>query len=149
MSTDDQQAAALVDQVTARQLREIQSAMLEQLKILTSEESMERGKTLVIQQALMIHAIDRLSEKMEAAGERLELAVVRINSAFWGLMKVPVACVLIVSASWAYLYSRVISENTWLIMMAVAAFPWLGDSITAIAKIFGLSRGNNNAGQKK
>jgi hypothetical protein len=43
MSTDDQQAA-LVDQVTARQLREIQSAILEQLKILTSEESMERGK---------------------------------------------------------------------------------------------------------
>jgi hypothetical protein len=148
MSTDDQQPA-LVDPVTARQLREIQSAMLEQLKILTSEESMERGKTLVIQQALMIHAIDRLSDKMEAAGERLELAVVRINSAFWGLMKVPVACVLIVSASWAYLYSQVISENTWLIMMAVAAFPWLGDSISAIAKIFGLSRGNNNAGAKK
>jgi hypothetical protein len=149
MSTGDQQAAALVDQVTARQLREIQSAMLEQLKILTSEESMERGKTLVIQQALMIHAIDRLSEKMEAAGDRLELAVTRINAAFWGLMKVPVACVLIVSASWAYLYSRVISENTWLIMMAVAAFPWLGDSITAIAKIFGLSRGNNNAREKR
>jgi hypothetical protein len=147
--SDEETVPVSVDQVTARQLREIQSAMLEQLKILTSEESMERGKTLVIQQALMIHAIDRLSEKMEAAGERLELAVVRINSAFWGLMKVPVACVLIVSASWAYLYSRVISENTWLIMMAVAAFPWLGDSITAIAKIFGLSRGNNNAGQKK
>lgn len=139
-----------VDPVTAKQLRDIQSGMLEHLKILTAEENLERGKTIVIQQALLIHSVDTLNERMEQTGKRLETAVASLNSAFWGVLKVPVACVLIGAASWAYLYSKVISENTWLIMMAVAAFPFFGDSITAIAKIFGIGRGSqSNNGEKK
>lgn len=141
---------AFVDPVTARQLRDIQSGMLEQLKILTSEENMERGRTIVVQQALLIHSVDTLNERMEQTGKRLETAVASLNSAFWGVLKVPVACVLIGAASWAYLYSKVISENTWMIMMAIAAFPFFGDSITAVFKIFGLARGSqSNNGEKK
>ena len=139
-----------VDQVTARQLRDIQAGMLEQLKLLTSEENLERGRTIVVQQALLIHSVDTLNERMEQTGKRLETAVASLNSAFWGVLKVPVACVLIGAASWAYLYSKVISETSWLAMMAVAAFPFFGDSITAIAKIFGIARGSqSNNGEKK
>jgi len=138
-----------VDPVTARDLRDIQRGMLEQLKLLTAEENMERGRTIVVQQAMLIHSVDTLNERMEQTGKRLETAVGALNSAFWGVLKVPVACMLIGAASWAYLYSKVISENTWLIVMAVSAFPFFGDSIMAIAKIFGIGRGSQSNMEEK
>jgi hypothetical protein len=145
--SDEQQPFA--DPVTARQLRDIQSGMLEQLKLLTSEENLERGKTIIVQQAMLIHSVDELTTTMKSVAERYETTIQRLNVAFMSLIKVPIACMIIGAASWAYLYSKVISENTWLVMMAVAAFPWLGESISAIAKIFGLGRGGGSNGGAK
>jgi hypothetical protein len=134
-NTGTSEVSVRLSQVTAEQLRDIQSGMLEQLKILTAEENMERGKTIVVQQSMLIHAVNELTDTMKSVAERYELTIGRLDAAFRSLIKVPIACMIIGAASWAYLYSRVISENTWLIMMGVAAFPWLGESITAVARL--------------
>jgi hypothetical protein len=110
--------------------------------------SPERTRRVEEGQASMVHAVNELSEKMETANEQLGLAVSKLASAFWGLMKVPVAVVVIGIASWAFLYTHKIEETTWLIMIGVSVFPWLGDSISAIAKIFGLGKGNGNSEKK-
>jgi hypothetical protein len=57
-----------------------------------------------------------------------------------GVIKVPIAMAVVAAASWAFLYENRIGERTWLIMLAVAVFPWLGDSISAIAKLFGFGK---------
>jgi hypothetical protein len=120
----------------ARRLSEYQHRMAESLELLTSETRLEQERTIIVQQAMLIQTVERLHNDLEQTGAKLEQAVARLSSAFWNLMKVPVACMVIGVASWAYLYSKVISENTWLIMLAVAVFPWLGDSITAVTQIF-------------
>jgi hypothetical protein len=53
-----------------------------------------------------------------------------------GVVKVPIAMSVMVAASWAFLYAKEITETTWLIILAVAVFPWLGESISAVAKLF-------------
>jgi hypothetical protein len=149
MSDEASTPVPFADPVTARQLRDIQSGMLEQLKLLTSEENLERGRTIIVQQSMLIAAVNDLTDTMKSVAERYETTIQRLNVAFMSLIKVPIACMIIGAASWAYLYSKVISENTWLLMMAIAAFPWLGESISAIAKIFGLGRsGTGNGGSK-
>ena len=132
------------DDIAAR-LADHQGKMVEALKLLTSEERLEQARTVVIQQAMMLHSIDQLNNTMTQTGKQLETAVIKLNGAFWGLMKVPVAVTVIACASWAFLYMDKISQNTWLIMIGVAVFPWLGESITAISKII---RGSNG-GEKK
>ena len=97
--------------------------------------SPERTRKVEEGQANMVEAVNLLSEKMELANGQLELAVGKLASAFWGLMKVPVAVIVVGVASWAFLYAQKIAESTWLIMLGVAVFPWLGDSISAIGKI--------------
>ena len=141
--SDEDKSQVFVDQVTARQLRDIQSGILEQLKLITAEENLDRGKTIVVQQSMLIHAVTELTDTMKSVAERYEVTIQRLNAAFMSLIKVPIAVTIIGAASWAYLYSKVISENTWLIMMAVAAFPWIGESITAVAKLIRGSGGDS------
>jgi hypothetical protein len=52
-----------------------------------------------------------------------------------GVIKVPIAMMVVVAASWAFLYAHEITETTWLIMLGVAVFPWLGESITAVWRL--------------
>src|SRR4029077_8629479 len=104
----------------------------------------ERRRKVEEGQQRMVEAVNALSKKMETANDQLELAVTKLASAFWGLMKVPVAVVVVAVASAAFLYAHKISENTWLLMIGVSVFPWLGDSITAIAKLFGIGRQQQN-----
>jgi hypothetical protein len=108
--------------------------------------SPERTRGVEQGQLKMIEAVNLLSLKMETANDQLGLAVSKLASAFWGLMKVPVAVIVVAVASWAYLYTGKISEHTWLLMLGVAVFPWLGDSISAIAKLFGIGRQQQNNG---
>jgi hypothetical protein len=105
--------------------------------------SPERVRGVEQGQAKMVEAVNALSEKMEVANEQLGVAVTKLASAFWGLMKVPVAVIVVGVASWAFLYAHKIEETTWLIMLGVAVFPWLGDSISAVAKIFGIGQRQN------
>lgn len=97
----------------------------------------------------VVVAMKEMVEKMDGAGSQLHLAVDKLSSAFWGLMKVPVAVVVVGAASWAFLYEGKISERTWLIMLAVAVFPWLGDSLTAIGALFGVGKGTRTNNGKQ
>lgn len=97
--------------------------------------SPERTRKVEEGQAGMVSAVNNLSGKMASANEQLHLAVSKLTSMFWSLMKVPLAVVVVGAASWAFLYEAKITETTWLIMLGVSVFPWLGDSITAIGKI--------------
>jgi hypothetical protein len=126
-------------------LLEMQKRLVDAMEKVASPE---RTRKVEEGQAHMVEAINQLSEKMEVANEQLGLAVSKLASAFWGLMKVPVAVIVVGVASWAFLYEHQIGENTWLIMLAVAVFPWLGDSITAIVKLVGSIRGRNGTADK-
>jgi hypothetical protein len=126
-------------------LLEIQRRLVDAMEKVASPE---RTRRVEEGQVKMVDAINALSEKMETANEQLGMAVSKLASAFWGLMKVPVAVVVIGIASWAFLYAHKIEETTWLIMIGVSVFPWLGDSISAIAKLFGLGKGNGSSEKK-
>lgn len=110
--------------------------------------SPERTRKVEEGQQKMVEAVDRLSEKMATANGQLELAVSKLASTFLGMMKIPVAVIVVGVASWAFLYAHKIEETTWLIMLGVAVFPWLGDSVTAVAKLIGLRRGNGEETKK-
>jgi predicted PurR-regulated permease PerM len=103
-------------------------------------ESKQREQ-IIEQQEQMTEAVILLTEKMNNAGDQLRLAVEKLSSAFWGVLKVPIAMAVVGAASWAFLYEGKISERSWILIMAVAVFPWLGESLTAIGKIV---RGHNN-----
>jgi hypothetical protein len=113
-------------------LLETQKRLVEAMEKVASPERV-RGVELGMEK--MVIAVNELSGKMDGAGNQLGLAVDKLSSAFWGLMKVPVAVVMVGAASWAFLYEGKISERTWLIMIAVSVFPWLGDSISAISRV--------------
>lgn len=123
-----------------RDLLDMQKRLIDAMERVASPE---RVRGVEEGQARMVAAVNALSEEMKTANGQLEMAVTKLASAFWGLMKVPVAVVVVAVASWAFLYAHKIGENTWLIMLGVAVFPWLGDSISAIGKIV---RGKNNSG---
>jgi hypothetical protein len=107
--------------------------------------SPERVRGVEQGQEEMVTAVKDLTAKMSTANEQLGLAVYKLATTFWGVLKVPVAMVVVGAASWAFLYEGKIGERTWLIMLAVAVFPWLGDSISAIGKVI---RGGNHSGGK-
>jgi hypothetical protein len=95
-------------------------------------------------QEAMIEALGKMHDDLIGAAKKLEEMTNKMSGVFWGLMKVPVACVLVCAASWAFLYMNKISETTWLIIMGVSVFPWLGESVTAVAN---LVRGRNGGGK--
>jgi hypothetical protein len=70
------------------------------------------------------------------------IGVHKLASMFWGVLKVPVAMVVVGAASWAFLYVEKISERTWLIMIVVSVFPWLSDGIYAVLELIGVRKKN-------
>ena len=105
-----------------------------------SDETPAHAERVLRNQEAMIEALEKMHDDLIDASAKLEQMTDRMSGVFWGLMKVPVAVTIVAAASWAFLYMQKISETTWLIILGVAVFPWLGESITAIA---GLIRGRN------
>ena len=95
----------------------------------------------------MTEATKLLCSDLEHARSRLDVAVTRLSSSITSMVSVPIAIALVVAAS-MFFYFKYISETTWLILLAVSLFRYLGDSITAIAKLFGLGRRNGNGNNK-
>jgi hypothetical protein len=87
--------------------------------------------------------IGKISAELNAHLEVLTTTMAESTKANTGmvknLIKVPVVIVLIGIATGAF-YLKYISEHSWLLILAVAFFPYVGDSITAVAK---LVRGKN------
>jgi hypothetical protein len=116
-----------------------QREMVKYLAILASDEAIERERTVVEQQVVMSHAIEQLQAQIKEATRAVQEANEKWRGIFMSLMKIPICVVIGGAASWAFVEKQ-ISENTWLIILAVAVFPWVGDSISAVASLFGLGK---------
>jgi hypothetical protein len=102
---------------------------------------------LLEQQRKMGELAIKLDEHLEISSMTMRESIKSTSGLITSIIKVPIAMVVVGAASWAFMYMNEISENTWLIILAVAVFPWLGDSITAITKLFGIGRGNQPSNQ--
>lgn len=119
--------------VVSNQLTEItqNTAIIENQKQMIAElqKIIELWNAITARQATMISAIGGLSVEMEKA--RTEL-----RSTMMSIIQVPITVVIIASVSWLF-YLKYIEEYTWLVIMAVAAFRYLGDSISGVVKLIG------------
>jgi hypothetical protein len=108
-----------------------QLIMIEQLR-----KTVELWDAAYARQSTMVDAIKALAEQMDKA--RAEL-----RSTMMSIVQVPITVIIIAGASWLF-YLKYIEEYTWIIIMAVAAFRYLGDSISGVIKLLGLRRGNGD-----
>jgi hypothetical protein len=130
--------------VVSNQLTEItqNTAIIENQKqmIAELEKIIVLWNEITKRQSTMVEAIKILSDQMDKA--RTEL-----RGTMMSIIQVPITVVIMAGASWLF-YLKYIEEWTWVAIMAVASFRYLGDSITSVVKLFGLRRGNGN-GEKK
>jgi hypothetical protein len=89
---------------------------------------------LLEQQRLIGGLAVKLDEHLEISSKVMQDSTNATKGLVGGIIKVPIVIVTMVIASAAH-YVHYISENTWLIIMAVALFPYLGESITAVFKL--------------
>ena len=136
MSGDEEKTDSIIDR---------QKEMLEMLQRLTAASS---------ERLMIVKAINEMTEvtkslviDLEHARNRLDVSVSKLSGSITSMVSVPIAIALVVAAS-MFFYFKYISETTWLVLLAVSLFRYLGDSITAIAKLFGLGRRNGNGDQK-
>jgi hypothetical protein len=131
--------------VVSNQLTEItQNTRIIDNQLIMIEEMrkiIELWDTITKRQSTMVDAIGKLSLEMDKA--RLEL-----RSTMMSIVQVPITVIIIAGASWLF-YLKYIEEYTWIIIMAVAAFRYLGDSISGVIKLLGLRRNNNGGSQSK
>jgi hypothetical protein len=112
-----------------------------QLKMITElEKIIKLWDEITKRQSTMVDAIKALAAEMDKA--RTEL-----RGTMMSIIQVPITVIIMAGASWLF-YLKYIEEWTWIAIMAVASFRYLGDSITSVVKLFGLRRGNGNAEKK-
>jgi hypothetical protein len=85
-------------------------------------------------QGTMVEAIRLLADQMDKG--RME-----VKTMLSSIIQVPIAVVVIAGSSWLF-YLKYIEEYTWIVILAVASFRYLGDSISGVVKLIGLRRGN-------
>jgi hypothetical protein len=147
MKLEDEQAQEIHPDwtlVVSNQLTEItqNTAIIENQKqmIVELQKIIELWNEITKRQGTMVEAIEILASEMDKA--RTEL-----RGTMTSIIQVPITVIIMAGASWLF-YLKYIEEWTWIAIMAVASFRYLGDSITSVVKLFGLRRGNGN-GEKK
>jgi hypothetical protein len=117
-----------------------------QERVISNQERMaDLLSSLLDQQRKMGELAIKLDEHLEISSATMRESIKSTSGLITSIIKVPIAMVVVGASSWAFLYAHEISENTWLIILAVAVFPWLGDSITAITRLFGIGRQQQNS----
>lgn len=149
MKLEDEQAQEIHPDwtlVVSNQLTIItqQSVMIENQKQMINELRKIAGpaEKVIANQAAMTAGLEKMAEN-------LATSVNKVSGLVSGLMKIPIAIVVMTAASFAFLYMNEISETTWLIIMGVAVFPWLGESIEAMMKLVGIRQGPKNGTTKQ
>jgi hypothetical protein len=127
-----------------------QMSMIAALKDLSVALDARRAQWEVMtkNQEAMNAGMQALNMMMDRAIEQLGASVSKASTTVNSLMKIPIAIVVMTAASFAFLYMKEISETTWLVIMGVAVFPWLGDSIEAVMKLMGIRQGAKNSGSQ-
>jgi len=124
--------------VVSNQFTEItqNAAIIENQKAMIAEleKIIELWNEITKRQSTMVEAIKILADQMDKA--RTEL-----RSTMMSIIQVPITVIIMAGTSWLF-YLKYIEEWTWVVIMAVASFRYLGDSITSVVKLLGLRRGN-------
>jgi len=108
------------------------------------DQMLEVSRKLLENQQRMGMLADKLEGHLNELGDVMTSSTAVTRGLVDKIVQVPITIVMIAAASGLF-YLKYIEEWTWLIICAVAAFKYLGDSITAVVKLFGLGRRN---GQK-
>jgi len=112
--------------------------------ISNQDQMLEVTRKLLENQQSMAALANKLDGHLDELGEVMTSSTTVTRGLVDKIVQVPITIVMIAAASGLF-YLKYIEEWTWLIICAVAAFKYLGDSITAVVKLFGLGRRN---GQK-
>jgi hypothetical protein len=141
--SDEVNVPTLVESTESKEWQKVhlynQERMLNQ-----GEEINESLKGLLETQKHMAEFAAQLHENMNVLDETLRESSKTMSGFVTQVVKVPIVIVLIGMASWAFYIGR-LSEKGWILILAVAAFPYLGDGIIAIFKII---RGGNPNGNR-
>ena len=116
-----------------------------QERMLVSQEQItDVLQRLLDQQREMAEMAAKLNMTLGDVSQTMEASTKATSGLVGQMIKVPIAMTVVGASSWAFMYAKAISEHTWLIIMGVAVFPWLGDSISAISKLI---RGRDGDGK--
>jgi hypothetical protein len=136
--SDDVKVPTIVDVTADDQWQRVH--LYNQERMISQGDSIEESlKGLLETQQHMAEFASKLHENMNVLDETLRQSSKTMSGFVTQIVKVPIVIVLIGMASWAFYIGR-LSERGWILILAVAAFPYLGDGITAIFKII---RGQN------
>lgn len=117
-----------------------------QERMLSNQEQMITvTQSLLENQRSLATLASKFEEHLDLLSEQMRASIHTMGEFNKAIIKVPIVLFLIGMASWGFYVGKV-SEKTWLLILAVACFPYLGDSITAIAKL--IRGGSNGAGKK-
>lgn len=117
-----------------------------QERMLEGQEQMKVVlESLLANQRQMAELAKELRASLDVLSDTMRESMKTTSGLVAGVIKVPIAMAVVAVASWAFMYAKEITEMTWLIMLGVAVFPWLGESITAIMKLLGVRQQTNNS----
>jgi predicted PurR-regulated permease PerM len=118
-------------------------------------EAINRAAGASAERILIIKSIDEMTEAtkrltvdLDSARNRLDAAMSKLSTSIMSIVSVPIAVTLVLVAS-VFFYFKYIAEYTWLLLLAIACFRYLGDSITAIVRLFGLGKNNAKNGMTR
>src|SRR4029077_12494728 len=109
-------------------------------------DEVKQRQLIVEQQRHMLESIDKLIVHIDKATDELHEAVVKLSISVMAILQVPIAVALIGVASWAFFF-KYIDQWVWLIIMGVACFRYLGDSINGVVKLVSGVRRNGGNGK--
>jgi len=115
--------------------------------IANQDQLVEMSAKLLANQQQMAALATKLDGHLNTLGDALSASTNATKNIVDKIVQVPITIVVIAAASWLF-YLKYIEEWTWLVICAVAAFRFLGDSITAVVKLFGIGRGNGSSSPK-
>lgn len=110
--------------------------------ISNQDQMLEVTKKLLDNQQRMGALADKLETHLNELGDVMTSSTAVTRGLVDKIVQVPITIVMIAAASGLF-YLKYIEEWTWLVICAVAAFKYLGDSITAVVKLFGIGRGSD------
>jgi hypothetical protein len=124
-----------------------QTHLYNQERMLVAQEQIASILEKLLDQQRQIGGLAvKLDEHLEISSQVMKDSTNATKGLVGGIIKVPIVIVTMMIASAAH-YVHYISENTWLIIMAVALFPYLGESITAVFKLVRGQQTNSGAGK--
>lgn len=136
--SDDVKVPTMVDTTEGKEWQRIH--LYNQERMLAQGEEVNNSlKGLLDTQRRMADFASQLHDNMDVLDATLKESSKAQSGFQTQIIKVPIVIILIGMASWAFYIGR-LSERGWILILAVAAFPYLGDGIIAIFRII---RGQN------